>query len=110
VQPGYEDTWYYLWRERRLPVNVDPFESKLDDEMERARLRRIFTQGLDDSVVGYLLPLKREWHKAPPPGRAGSPALVPARRAAVPDPRRLADGLPAAAGFAALGRAGDQPC
>ncbi|MBS1180044.1 MAG: hypothetical protein H6R06_4456, partial [Proteobacteria bacterium] len=61
VQPGYEDTWYYLWRERRLPVNVDPFESKLDDEMERARLRRIFTQGLD-SVVGYLLPLKREWH------------------------------------------------
>jgi len=61
VQPGYEDTWYYLWRERRLPVNVDPFDSKLDDEMERARLRRIFTQGLD-SVVGYLLPLKREWH------------------------------------------------
>ncbi len=61
VQPGYEDTWYYLWRERRLPVNVDPFESRLDDEMERARLRRVFTQGLD-SVVGYLLPLKREWH------------------------------------------------
>ena len=60
VQPGYEDTWYYLWRERRLPVNVDPFESKLDDEMDRARLRRIFTQGLD-SAVGYLLPLKREW-------------------------------------------------
>ena len=28
VQPGYEDTWYYLWRERRLPVNVDPFESQ----------------------------------------------------------------------------------
>ena len=24
---GYEDTWYYLWRERRLPVNVDPFDS-----------------------------------------------------------------------------------
>jgi hypothetical protein len=22
--PGFEDTWYYLWRERRLPVNVDP--------------------------------------------------------------------------------------
>ncbi|MFO1270301.1 MAG: transglutaminase family protein [Rubrivivax sp.] len=62
VQPGYEDTWYYLWRERRLPVNVDPFESRLDDELERARLRRVFTQGLD-SVVGYLLPLRREWHK-----------------------------------------------
>jgi uncharacterized protein (DUF2126 family) len=29
--------------------------------MERARLRRVFAQGLD-TVVGYLLPLKREWH------------------------------------------------
>jgi uncharacterized protein (DUF2126 family)/transglutaminase-like putative cysteine protease len=62
VQPGYEDTFYYLWRERRLPVNVDPFESRLDDELERVRLRRIFDQGLA-SVVGYLLPLKREWDK-----------------------------------------------
>ena len=60
VVPGYEDTWYYLWRERRLPVNVDPFDSKLDDEMERARLRRVFDQGLDHPV-GYVLPLKREW-------------------------------------------------
>jgi uncharacterized protein (DUF2126 family)/transglutaminase-like putative cysteine protease len=60
VMPGYEDTWYYLWRERRLPVNVDPFDAKLDDEMERARLRRVFTQGLD-KVVGYLLPLRKEW-------------------------------------------------
>ena len=57
MQGAYEDVWYYLWRERRLPVNVDPFNSRLDDEMERVRLRRVFTQKLD-SVVGYLLPLK----------------------------------------------------
>jgi len=57
VQPAYEDTWYYLWRERRLPVNVDPFNSKLDDEMERSRLRRVFEQKLD-SVVGYVLPVR----------------------------------------------------
>ena len=57
ITPGFEDVWYYLWRERRLPVNVDPFESKLDDAMERERLRRVFMQGLD-SVVGYVLPLK----------------------------------------------------
>ena len=57
VLPGYEDTWYYLWRERRLPVNVDPFDAKLDDEMERIRLRRIFSQGLDHAV-GYVLPLQ----------------------------------------------------
>nr|MCU0951437.1 transglutaminase family protein [Burkholderiaceae bacterium] len=58
VQPGYEDVWYYLWRERRLPVNVDPFDARLDDAMERARLRRVFDQKLD-SVVGYALPIRR---------------------------------------------------
>ena len=58
VLPGYEDTWYYLWRERRLPVNVDPFDSRLDDEIERARLRRLFDQGLEREV-GYALPLRR---------------------------------------------------
>ena len=57
IAPGYEDAWYYLWRERRLPVNVDPFDSRLDDSMERARLRRVFSQKLD-AVVGYVLPLK----------------------------------------------------
>ena len=57
ILPGYEDVWYYLWRERRLPVNVDPHHSRLDDEMERARLRRVFDQKLD-SVVGYVLPLR----------------------------------------------------
>ncbi|WP_028231228.1 transglutaminase family protein [Paraburkholderia mimosarum] len=59
VQPGYEDTWYYLWRERRLPVNVDPFDSRLDDELERMRLRRVFDAGLD-TVTGYVLPLACE--------------------------------------------------
>jgi uncharacterized protein (DUF2126 family)/transglutaminase-like putative cysteine protease len=65
VLPGYEDTWYYLWRERRLPVNVDPFDARLDDEMERIRLRRVFSQGLDHEV-GFVLPLQ--------PVEGGSPA------------------------------------
>ena len=60
IQTGYEDTWYYLWRERRLPVNVDPLDARLDDELERVRLRRVFDQGLDHEV-GYALPLKRDW-------------------------------------------------
>ena len=60
VQPAYEDTYYYLWRERRLPVNVDPFDARLDDEMERARLVRVFNHGLS-AAVGHVLPLKREW-------------------------------------------------
>ncbi|MDR5752981.1 MULTISPECIES: transglutaminase family protein [unclassified Caballeronia] len=59
VQAGYEDTFYYLWRERKLPVNVDPFESELDDELERVRLRRVFDAGLA-RVTGYVLPITRE--------------------------------------------------
>jgi uncharacterized protein (DUF2126 family) len=50
-----------MWKERRLPVNVDPFESKLATEQDRARLARVFEQGLDQ-VVGYALPLKREYY------------------------------------------------
>jgi uncharacterized protein (DUF2126 family)/transglutaminase-like putative cysteine protease len=61
VLPGYEDAWFYLWKERRLPVNVDPFENNLDNAEDRARLARVFEQGLDD-VVGYALPLKREYY------------------------------------------------
>ncbi len=70
IQAGFEDTWYYLWRERRLPVNVDPFDARLDDELERARLRKVFGQGLDKEV-GYVLPLARGSR----PGLAG-PAWV----------------------------------
>ncbi len=54
--PAYEDVWYYLWRERRLPSNVDPFDARLDDPMERDRLRRVFSQRLD-AVIGHVLPV-----------------------------------------------------
>ncbi|RZL94846.1 MAG: transglutaminase family protein [Variovorax sp.] len=70
VQPGYEDVYYYLWRERRLPVNVDPFESKLDDEMERVRLRRVFTQKLD-AAIGYMLPIEASNADADAPALSG---------------------------------------
>jgi len=69
--PGYEDAWYYLWKERRLPTNVDPLDSRLDDPEERARLARIFTWGLG-KVVGYAVPLRptgplseRRWETGP---------------------------------------------
>ncbi|BAL23578.1 DUF2126 domain-containing protein [Azoarcus sp. KH32C] len=55
---AFEDTFYYLWRERRLPVNVDPFDSRLDDPLERERLRRVFEHGLPNAV-GSVLPIGR---------------------------------------------------
>jgi len=58
LHPTYEDTFYYLWKERCLPVNVDPFDSKLENPEDRERLAKVFSQGMD-GVVGYVLPLKR---------------------------------------------------
>lgn len=64
VVPGYEDTFYYMWKERRLPVNLDPLKNKLENAEDRARMAKVFEQGLD-KVVGYALPLR-------PMGYAGS--------------------------------------
>ena len=56
--PGYEDAWYYMWKERRLPTNVDPLKSELRDPMERERLARVFEAGLG-TIVGFALPIAR---------------------------------------------------
>ena len=56
--PGFEDTWYYLWKERRLPSNVDPKDNRLSNAEDRARIAKVFEQGADH-VVGYVLPIER---------------------------------------------------
>lgn len=70
VFPAYEDVWYYLWRERKLPANVDPFDAKLSDALERERLRKVFTQGLD-KVVGHVFPIARNPAKNGPRWQTG---------------------------------------
>lgn len=65
--PGYEDVWYYMWKERRLPTNVDPLNNKLDDPQTRERLARVFEQKLG-GVVGTALPLRKGlngWESGP---------------------------------------------
>jgi uncharacterized protein (DUF2126 family) len=59
VVPAYEDALYYLWRERTLPVNVEPRDSKLADPLERERVRRLLGEGKIDDPVGYVLPIAR---------------------------------------------------
>ncbi|WP_296697252.1 DUF2126 domain-containing protein [Thiocapsa sp. UBA6158] len=54
---AHEDVFYYLWKEARLPANVDPLDNKLKDPNERKRLTRLFQQGLN-RVAGYVLPLR----------------------------------------------------
>jgi uncharacterized protein (DUF2126 family) len=58
VFPAYEDNFYYLWREGALPKNVSAEDSRLGDELERARLNKVFSHGLD-KVIGHVLPLAR---------------------------------------------------
>ncbi|MGK7863325.1 DUF2126 domain-containing protein [Falsiroseomonas sp. E2-1-a4] len=53
-----EDVHYYLWKEGRLPANVVAEDAKLKDPLERARLARLFGQGLA-AEVGCVLPLRR---------------------------------------------------
>lgn len=79
VFPAYEDAFYFMWRERRLPVNVDPRDAKLDDPLERERLRRVFDRGLG-AVVGHVLPVTKvggRFHTGPWPLRGGHCFLVP---------------------------------
>jgi len=82
VFPAYEDVWYYLWRERKLPTNVDPFDAKLADPLERERLRKVFGQGLE-KIVGQVLPVARHpggtprWQSGPWFLRAERCYLIP---------------------------------
>ena len=69
VDPGavlhaYEDQPYFLMREARMPANVVAEAAQSRDPIERARITRVFTQGLDQPV-GSVLPLRRG-------GRAGA--------------------------------------
>jgi uncharacterized protein (DUF2126 family)/transglutaminase-like putative cysteine protease len=61
---AYEDVFYYLLRERKLPANVDPLNSRLADPLERSRLARVFGGELGQPV-GYVLPIARPLDGAP---------------------------------------------
>ncbi len=56
IVPAFEDEAFYRTKEGNLPANVDVNDSKLKDPLERARLRKVFAQGLDKKV-GFALPL-----------------------------------------------------
>ena len=63
---AYEDVFFHLWKERRLPPLLDPLDPKLKDFPERARLAQIFEEGAEQPI-GFVLPLRRI------PTRSGTP-------------------------------------
>ncbi|MDQ8021788.1 MAG: transglutaminase family protein [Moraxellaceae bacterium] len=92
VFPAFEDVWYYLWRERRLPANVDPFDARLTDPLERDRLRKVFTQGLD-KTIGWVLPIARS-HSGPERWQTGPWFLRDERCYLIPGDSALGYRLP----------------
>ena len=58
--PAFEDTWYYIWKERKLPKNVDPVQNNIKDPEERQRLAQIFESQID-VPKGWVLPLQKMW-------------------------------------------------
>lgn len=93
IQTGYEDAFYYLWKERRLPGNVDPHKSRLSDPEERARLAKVFEQGLDN-VIGYALPIQRQWAGNRPLWTSGPWFLRPERMYLIPGDSPMGFRLP----------------
>jgi uncharacterized protein (DUF2126 family) len=63
---AYEDIFFHLWKERRLPEIGDPLDPRLKESPERAKLAHIFEQGAEQPI-GFVLPLRRI------PTRSGTP-------------------------------------
>ena len=79
AQAAFEDSYYYLWREGTLPVDLDPRDPRLEDALERQRLRRLFDGGLT-RPAGFVLPLAYDgahWQSGRWPLRRGHLFLVP---------------------------------
>ncbi|MGR3491796.1 MAG: transglutaminase family protein, partial [Shimia sp.] len=59
AQPVYEDPAPHLLDEANLPENLSPADNKLDNPTDRARMARVFDQGLG-TPVGMVLPLQQQ--------------------------------------------------
>jgi uncharacterized protein (DUF2126 family) len=81
INPAYEDAGYYLAREQSLPVDVDPYKANLEDGMERRRLARVLSHGLN-VPSGFVLPIEWDystecWYSTPWKTRARRVVLIP---------------------------------
>lgn len=57
VMEAYEDIFYFLWTEGKVPVNIDPLKYNLRESLERRTLSQLLHRGLE-TPAGYVLPLQ----------------------------------------------------
>jgi uncharacterized protein (DUF2126 family)/transglutaminase-like putative cysteine protease len=63
ILPTYEDAFYFLWEQGKLPVDVDPAKDK-DASLVRKKLNEILESGTSKEI-GYVLPLNNsdgQWY------------------------------------------------
>ncbi|MEB2784019.1 DUF2126 domain-containing protein [Algoriphagus persicinus] len=58
LTPLYEDPFYFIWQEGKVPVNIDPYKYDLKSPLERQKLAELLNEGLDKPVA-FSIPL--EW-------------------------------------------------
>jgi uncharacterized protein (DUF2126 family)/transglutaminase-like putative cysteine protease len=61
IHAAYEDAFFFLWEEGKVPVNIDPSKMDLDDSLERQKLSQLLQTGLS-KPVGFVIPI--EWDHA----------------------------------------------
>ena len=63
ILPAFEDPFYFVWEESKVPVNVDPLKLDLKSALERQKLAELLNDGLD-KPVGFALPVKWDTEKS----------------------------------------------
>ncbi len=56
VSPAFEDPFYFIWEESKLPTNIDPLKLDLKSSLERQKLAQLLNTGLDEPIA-YAVPI-----------------------------------------------------
>ncbi|MDC6389327.1 transglutaminase family protein [Maribacter sp. PR1] len=59
ITPAYEDAFYFLWEEGKLPTDIDPQNYSDKDTALRKKLGEVLEQGVG-KTVGHVLPLAKK--------------------------------------------------
>jgi uncharacterized protein (DUF2126 family)/transglutaminase-like putative cysteine protease len=81
IHPAFEDAFFFLWEEGKVPVNVDPARANLNDPLERQKLSQLLQSGMAEPV-GFIVPIEwnywtNQWLSCEWKFRAGKLVLMP---------------------------------